>query len=910
MTVNQRQVLLDSANVVIAGTVFMDIVFTGLTDIPSPGMESYSSGLGSSPGGMANVAVAVARLGLRSHLAADFADDLYGEYMRYVLSRQEGVDLSASSIRRGWVTPTTVSLVLDQDRSMVTYAVEPTLESPVESPLKPPTKPSTKAPVESLAATRPSMNRHIQGNSYEDSCVFTVPGRPHSLLGAGIADDENIADPRIAQVISEAQLCFAHIGTETNIPSIALAHRLGIPVISDVVWDHTQHWSSDVLDQLGMVDAFLPNAVEAMSYTRTTSPTDALVALGKHVPTAIVKCGKDGAIAIGENGDIIEERAIQVNALDTTGAGDVFDAAYIFGHLAGWSLEERVRFAVLCSGLSVRYHGGSLSAPTWWDISKWLETADTGRWEFLVSIAEERSAVDIPGPVDWQGGKPINGQSSSTISAAQVEGGVARATPTIRMQSMQLGRTYGNIDVQLSKPVLAKTGNTTWLHRQRAVRIAVIGGGSAYMPGIFRGVMHRGEDLSGSSMVLYDIDAERAELMTRLSNKMFRSRDVDMDVEASNSLEAAIADADMIFTTFRPGGFEARYLDESMPLKYGLLGQETVGVGGVFMACRSIPVMLRIAEIRDDVAPDAWIINYTNPTSLVTAAVERYSSGRVAGLCDQNVADTRTWMSLLGLHVSDGDQGVEVDWAGTNHATWALRVEIDGKDVDLSEKMDSIDLDRIAEDRFMYQLGWIGKVMRMPTNSYLRYYFFHDEIVKRLVNSATTRAQDIMAILPELYNNYRVESEKEYPDPSRTRGGGDHGEFAVDVMCAIAGADDRRFIINTLNHGAILDYQDDSVVEVPCLVNGTGIRPLVQGHLPVAVRGIAGAIEEHERLAVQAAVTGNRDVLLQALLSHPLMKSGDSVQKLLDEGIQANRAYLPQFFDDVDVSIAAVAITS
>ncbi|REE98651.1 carbohydrate kinase family protein [Thermomonospora umbrina] len=298
-------------DVFLAGRVFMDMIFTGLPGLPPPGTELVTDGLGSAPGGIANIAVAMSRLGLRTGLATAIGDDMFGAYLWRTLSEQEGVDLSWSRRPVGWPTPVTVSMAYDSDRSMVTYA----------RPMPPP------------------------------------------------ADDLVAAPPR-------ASTCF--IDLDRPIPAWALTMRAeGSLVFADVGWDPTETWSTDVLDRLGEVDVFLPNAVEAMAYTRTRTPEAALDALSSRSPVVVVKQGSRGAIAVDSTtGERAAAPALPVEALDTTGAGDVFAAGFVFGTLAGWPLLQRLRFANLCAGLSVRHHSGSLGAPCWGEIATFGESAE------------------------------------------------------------------------------------------------------------------------------------------------------------------------------------------------------------------------------------------------------------------------------------------------------------------------------------------------------------------------------------------------------------------------------------------------------------------------------------------------------------------------------------------------------
>lgn len=296
----------------VAGTIFLDIIFTGLDALPGPGEERWASGMGSCPGGIANLAVGARRLGLRTSLAAAFGDDSYGDFCWQTLADGEHVDLSRSRRFEHWHSAVTVSMSVDRDRSMVTHGHPP----PVE-----------------LA--------ELIGDPPPARAVMTELG-PDA--------------PRI----------------DTDESWVQRSRARGALVFADVGWDGSGQWPATVLDQLAHCDGFLPNAAEAMAYTRTRAVTEALYALADRVPLAVVTNGADGALAIDSTtGEEESVPGLRVQALDPTGAGDVFGAAIVLGTLAGWPLAHRLAFANLCSALSVQQFGGSLAAPGWGDIADW-----------------------------------------------------------------------------------------------------------------------------------------------------------------------------------------------------------------------------------------------------------------------------------------------------------------------------------------------------------------------------------------------------------------------------------------------------------------------------------------------------------------------------------------------------------
>ncbi|MFB0626194.1 PfkB family carbohydrate kinase [Streptomyces sp. AB3(2024)] len=314
-------------DVFLTGTVFLDIIFTGLDSAPVRGTESWARGMGSSPGGVANMATALARLGLRTSLAAAFGDDHYGEYCWDALEQGEGIDLSMSRTVPGWHSPVTVSMAYEGERTMVSHGHEaPPPTGPGPFPWCPP---KARAAVASLAAG---------------------PGEGW----------------------------------------VAEAARRGSRIFADVGWDDTGRWDLGALPDLSHCEAFLPNAGEAMRYTRTECPRAAARALAERVPVAVVTMGAEGSYAVdSRTGETAGVPAITVDAMDPTGAGDVYVAGFVTGSLAGWPLADRLAFAGLTAALSVQEFGGSLSAPGWPEVAHWWRTAPQalrGRYGFLDAL--------------------------------------------------------------------------------------------------------------------------------------------------------------------------------------------------------------------------------------------------------------------------------------------------------------------------------------------------------------------------------------------------------------------------------------------------------------------------------------------------------------------------------------------
>ena len=343
----------DRWDLFLQGTVFLDIVFTGMSSVPVRGTETLADGMGSCPGGIANLAIAASRLGLTTTLCAAFGDDLYGDFCWTTMAEQEGVDLAPSQRFAGWHSPVTVSLVVNRDRAMVTHAHRPPL-----------------TPVEMMG---------------------TVPA---------------------------ARAGFAHLELEPQ-EWVLQAAETGMVLFGDIGWDPLEQWSPKILDQLEHFHAFLPNSVEAMAYTHTDDPHDALHKLADHVPVAVVTCGGQGALAIdATTGEEEWVPGLPVNAHDPTGAGDVFGAAFVLGTLNRWPLKQRLAFANLCAGLSVQYVGGSLAAPGWGDIIDWLARVRAKAAAGSATSAEQAAAYAFVDEVLPTAGRISVRRASATIARA------------------------------------------------------------------------------------------------------------------------------------------------------------------------------------------------------------------------------------------------------------------------------------------------------------------------------------------------------------------------------------------------------------------------------------------------------------------------------------------------------------
>lgn len=426
-----------------------------------------------------------------------------------------------------------------------------------------------------------------------------------------------------------------------------------------------------------------------------------------------------------------------------------------------------------------------------------------------------------------------------------------------------------------------------------AIRIAYIGGGSTRAPGTVASFVEQGENFQGAEIVLIDLDAERLQLVQTIGTKMARSRGLDLRISATTDRRAGLADCDAVLTSYRPGGFEARYLDESIPLKHGIIGQETQGPGGFFMALRTVHVMQGILEDIEQVAPQARIFNYTNPVNIVSQAVTTHSPVPILSFCEGPILFPAQFARFAGLDPARLDTVM----IGLNHGCWSVRHLYDGQDMIALLRAAYARLhDDPAAQPYRLRLLKLAVQMESIPADYFQYYYFTDAILAELQAKPTTRAQDIMARTADYWQHYREQAEADDPqlDPARSRGGLHELELAIDALDAIY--NDRKVIlpVNMPNGGALPDFPADLVVEGRGYFDRNGAALLADGALPPQVRGLVRMLGEYQALAAEAAWRGTRIDGIRALASHPLVLSLEKAEALYDEMAAALRAYLPE----------------
>jgi 6-phospho-beta-glucosidase len=414
------------------------------------------------------------------------------------------------------------------------------------------------------------------------------------------------------------------------------------------------------------------------------------------------------------------------------------------------------------------------------------------------------------------------------------------------------------------------------------VKLVIVGAGSSYTPELIQGLIEQYKALPFAEVCLMDIDERRLEILAGLTRRMLSRTGLPVRVTATTERRRALEGATFVNCLIRVGGMDARINDERIPLQYDIIGQETTGPGGMMKALRTIPAMLELAADMVHICPDAWLINYTNPSGIIAEALGRHSQAQFVGLCSGPKGWTEAILELMGVDPARAN----VDWIGLNHLGFAVRVWVNGQDA--TDRA----IDAVA-GHWSVDGGWLRTLGAIPA-SYLRYYYHHPAVVREArAPGQRTRGEQVKEIEAELLRQYADPDVAEKPDLLRKRGGGGYSDVAHAAMQAIHHNKGQRQIVQVLNGGAVDGIPGDASVEVPCVVDRMGPHPIRMGEIPLPIRGLIQAVKAYESLTVQAAVEGSKRVAMQALMTHPLVPSWEVARPLLDDLLAANRPWIP-----------------
>lgn len=435
---------------------------------------------------------------------------------------------------------------------------------------------------------------------------------------------------------------------------------------------------------------------------------------------------------------------------------------------------------------------------------------------------------------------------------------------------------------------------------RQGLKVVTIGGGSSYTPELIEGFIKRYDTFPIKELWLVDIEEGKEKLNTvgGLARRMVEKAKIPMDIHLSLDRKAALKDADFVTTQFRVGQLSARAIDEEIPLKYGVIGQETNGPGGMFKALRTIPVMLTIVKEMEVLCPNAWLINFTNPAGMVVEAVFRHTNWkRIIGVCNVPIGMERAVAKALEVE----EERVRIDFGGLNHMVFGLAIYLDGEDITLEA------INRIVSSKSEINMRNINNIafeadfiraLKMLPCPYHRYYYKQKEMLEsELVDykEKGIRAKVVQTLEKDLFDLYKNKNIDEKPKQLEQRGGAYYSDVACNLMESIF--NDRGDIqtVNTLNNGTIASLSRESVIEASCVITKEGPRPIAIGDLPVAVRGLVQQIKSFERMTIEAAVTGDYHTALLAMTINPLVPSDTIAKQILDDMLTAHKLFLPQF---------------
>ena len=439
--------------------------------------------------------------------------------------------------------------------------------------------------------------------------------------------------------------------------------------------------------------------------------------------------------------------------------------------------------------------------------------------------------------------------------------------------------------------------------KKENIKVVTIGGGSSYTPELVEGFIKRYDTLPIKELWLVDIEEgrEKLEIVGALAQRMVKKAGLPMKVILSYDRREALKDADFVTTQMRIGRLPARIKDERIPLSHGMIGQETNGAGGMFKAFRTIPVILDIVKDIQELCPNAWLINFTNPAGMVTEAIYRHTTFKKAiGLCNVPVNMVDGFAKMLNVEEKD----VTMEIQGVNHFIFATNVFVNGESRfdELLDKYAHLKAeDTIQMKNFVslpYSPSFINGLHAIPC-PYHNYYFFTKEQLEEELEqfkTGTVRGEVVSKTEEELFELYSHEELQEKPEQLAKRGGAKYSDAACNLIQSIYNNTGDIQYVDVKNNGAIADLPLDSAVEIACRITSDGPQPIATGELKLPISGYVHMMKTFERMVIEAAVSGNRDLAVAALNLNPLCSSDEIANKVVDELLEAHKEYLPQFF--------------
>ena len=422
------------------------------------------------------------------------------------------------------------------------------------------------------------------------------------------------------------------------------------------------------------------------------------------------------------------------------------------------------------------------------------------------------------------------------------------------------------------------------------IKIAIIGAGSTYTPELMEGLIKRKDSLPLKELVLMDIDENKLSIVGGLCQRMIQHAEIDCKFKLTDDLDEALKGADFVLAQIRVGKLPARILDETIPLKYNLIGQETCGIGGFFKGLRTVPVIIDIAQRMEALCPDAFLINFSNPAGIITQAVLNHTNTKMIGLCNVPFNMIKSLKKRLELDEA------KIEYIGLNHLSWVTAIESNGKDYlkkALEMGLNSESMKNIPTKGFPEHV--IKTVGAIPS-SYLEYYYYKDKKLATLKEEEQTRGQKCVVLEKELLDLYANSELHEKPEQLSQRGGAMYSEVAVSLVDAIYNDKQEVHVVNILNNGALNFMADDDAVEICAIIGKDGAKPVKVNDLdnPHIIETMR-MVKAYERHAVEAAIHGDDYEAMRSLMINPLVGDYDTAKACYEELKEAHKDLLPQF---------------
>ncbi|HNZ50437.1 MAG TPA: 6-phospho-beta-glucosidase [Bacilli bacterium] len=426
----------------------------------------------------------------------------------------------------------------------------------------------------------------------------------------------------------------------------------------------------------------------------------------------------------------------------------------------------------------------------------------------------------------------------------------------------------------------------------KKLKIALIGAGSTYSPELIEGLINKKDSLPLGELYLMDIDDRKLKIVGGLCERMIKAAGLDCQVVLSKSLENSLVNADFVLAQIRVGKLPARILDEKIPLKYDLIGQETNGIGGFFKGMRTIPVILDIVRKMEQLCPEAWLINFSNPSGMICEAVLNYTNIKMLGLCNVPINMIDSVKKRLNL------PNASVEYVGLNHLTWITAITDQKQDylqTAIAAGLNSEAMKNIPASGFSADL--IRTIKAIPS-SYLEYYYFKDAKLQKAKEAKQTRGEVVSEIEEQLLEIYANEALHVKPELLSKRGGARYSEVAINLVDSIYNDKGDIQVVNTLNKGAIPFMADSDAVEISAVIDKNGAHPIPAHFDNEHIKEYMLMMKAYEKHAVKAAISGDEDEAMRALLINPLVFDYKKAYPCFQELKQAHKEFLPQFFKE------------